>query len=604
MKEFLPELKSDVFSRAFDQQMVLSDPVDWIESNLGYNLVSIQIDIVECIFNNKTVGDFNVLASRGDGKTYGAAFGLIALACLRPKIGIIVSAPILPQAIRIIRYMTNFLTGSKAEGLVDWGGSGKTHLRFMNGSFAIALSGQENANIEGEHGHVLYIDEAHLMPSYSVTNKLTPMLANNDGWTKTIKTGVSMGKGHFYKSCTAKGAITLIHRWMDSEIFLNEKPPFFYKGKQYSKRLIARMPLSYKKKYFPDRPDLWEVTGSEGSDFDWKTQYEMEWVDDVNNFLSDEDQIKLVSGNYPLLTKGYSGEFYVAGLDTAPGSKTGKIKTDRTVLCIWKVKNGVKTRVASYIWKGNVLKQEREIFSIINPVDGLFKVQACFADWSNIATTIVDRFKEAGVNITGVLFGSTAREAGSAKNWKNTMFDHFEIELQSDKLSYPSIKDLKVKYIDASGAEKTQIENCIQGFNEWCSIQRIRGRGLNDEIQAPKGVVDEDDTFGENTMHDDCCSADVLAVYAADHIDIVSRMGSTKGDLSTYQIPTAAVGGTVSGNMVSGSNSSMMKGALGQNPVSRMQYQANKESESVKGSNFSKGSNSLISGSVSANRKR
>ena len=503
-KRGLVALDGSSFGADLIRQTAWSDPCKWIEDQLGVSLFSNQMDIVEAL--RDPVGDgFNVLGCRGSGKTQGLAYGISELCENRPGTQVLITAPIEKQAGRIIRYVKSALQSpsSKVRDRVDWQSASALRLPFKDGSSIVAFSGQEKANNEGEHGHVLVIDEAHLVPSYSVTNKLIPMVGMLGGYSKIVKMGVAMGRGHFYKSVSAHGAKNVICPWDKAEIYLMEPNPFFYNGIQYSRKLIARMPLPLRVRLFPNVPELHRATGYEITELDWATQYSMEWVDDINNLLSDEDQERLAGGKHLPIIHGRSGDVYFAGLDTA---YSGSKDADRTVLAIWRLRrDGVVERVASYVWQGDPLGQEKELWDILNPKQGMFKCEAIFADYSNIAINIVERFRASGLPIVGVTFGSSAKNVGSNKNWKNTLYDHFMVRLQTGEAVYPDIKQLRMMAGASEPEMKVQIDNMLEGFWQWCVIQRVRGRGLNDTIEAPTDQVEDDEGGESRVAHDDAC---------------------------------------------------------------------------------------------------
>lgn len=541
------------------------DPVEWIEENLGLSLYTNQINDVGALFG-KNLG-FAVVAARGAGKTFGISGGLAAYCILYPGLRIIVAGPKEKQAGRIIKEITSILKDKKCRVAheVDWANSSALRMQFKNGSYIVAVSGQETANVEGEHGHILVVDEAHKTPSFSITNKLMPMIGML-AFSKIVLIGVTMNKNFFFKFCNAEGAIVNRTPWYKAENFQVQKDVIVYKGRSVSRALIARMPLPYKIKYFPDRPDLQRLTGQELTVTDWETQYELLWLDDLLNFLSDEDQELMSDGGHELLTRGLPGEIYGAGLDTAQGSLDGRTGTDETVLSIWRYrKDGVKEKVATYVWIGKPLNQKREIFEIVNPQTGLFKCKMMLVDYSNIGIDIVHSFRELGIAVIGKVFGGT--EPMSKKNWKNAMYDHYLIELQSNKIKYPNITNLEKMKISAAGLALTQIENCLRSFWEWCSLQRIRGRGLNDDIAAPKENI-EGETGEAGRAYDDACSADILGVWALDRLSDLEQEIAKGGDLSTYQIPFGVIGGSTSqANMGAGST-------MGQNPIARQSVAA------------------------------
>ena len=577
----------NLFKGAFKTQFTgnmsqQNDPIEWVEKNLGVTLFSNQIENIEHLFDPENSG-FNILAARGAGKTWGLSAGLLAYSVLYAGLRVIVVGPKEKQAARILKEIYTILKskGCKVSDQVDGGASSAHRIQFKNGSYIVALSGQEVANVEGEHGHILVIDEAHKVPTYSVTNKLAPMVGSLE-LTKIIRIGVAMGRNHFHKACTAPKAIVDTCPWNKAEIFLTneskKQKPLFYKGVQFSRVLVGRMPVPLKKKYFPDRPDLCQATGDEISVLDWEMQYELIWADDVNNFLSDDDQKALFSGKHDLMTKGAIGELYAAGLDTAQGSITGRKNTDETVLAIWRMRGGKKERVASYIWKGDPRTQMEEIWQIIHPQDGLFRCKMSLVDYSNIGITTVDLFKARKVPILGRHFQAT--EPRSKKNWKNALYDHFLVQLQTGKVTYPDVAELEKQNLDAKGSALVQIKNALRGYWEWCSLERIRGKGLNDKIQAPADNVEGEEGESEGRAFDDVCTADVLAIWALDHVAELEQEMAHGGDLSGYEIPMGLFGPTSLSSMVPMAGGGQAATAPGKNPmaVAEMTAHANGKS--------------------------
>lgn len=511
-----------------------SDPLEWQEEVLRIELYSNQILVTQELFDYE-YDSMNVLGARHSGKTQSVAWGLAAMCALKPGTQVIITAPIAPQAARIIRYIKAAMEASdpkRGKSLVDWDACSAHRFAFKNKSMLIAVSGQENANIEGDHGNILVVDEAHRVPFYSISNKILPMILPRGGFSKIIKIGVSEGKGHFFKSVHAQGARNCICPWDQADIFLaEEKKPIFYKGLPVSRTLLGRMPLEYKMKYFPDRPDMQVITSNESSILDWKTQYELEWVDDIRNMLSDEEHTRLGSGSHDILMHGIAGERYVAGLDTAPGSTTGHMDTDWTCLAIWRIRQGRYEKVASFRWRNDVLNQKEEIWQICNPKNGAFRCDYMLADNSGYMAEVIPEFAKRGMAVIGIAFGASAKAAGSTKNWKNALADSFEIQLQSKKVWYPDISMLRRRLIDARDRDKTQIENLLEDFFEWGVLQRIRSKGNNDFIRAPEDTVEDSGDSGglglSKIAHDDSC-------FTADtSIRMLDGTTKTIGDLAT-----------------------------------------------------------------------
>jgi hypothetical protein len=533
-----------VFDQALYSQTKKIDPCQWVNEKLGVDLYSNQMEVIEAI-SDPSISDINVLQCRGAGKSLGVSWGLIELAINQPGTKFVIAGPIQNQAKRIIRYVKEtMLSGSsKLKDKLDQNESSVLRLPFKNGSCVNGVSGQEKAEVEGEHGSILVLDEAHRVSGYSLSNKLQPMITPRNGRRKIIKIGQAIGRGHFYKSCMAKGAKTITCRWDQAEIYLaDETDPWFYHGKQYSRLLLSYMPLKFRVKMFPDVPWLHTATGAEILELDWLTQYAMEWIADINNFLSDEDQDTLASGKHKPLTQGRAGDLYFGGLDTA---SSDRITADNTELVIWRLcRDGSLEKVASFIWHGKVLEQESEIWQILNPKNGLFKCEAVLGDNSNIAISMIQRFLQAGLPIVGVSFGGSAKSVGSNKNWKNTLFDHFLLRLETGELAYPDIKQMELDSANANRELRIQIDNLLDDFTQWTYLQRIRGKGLNDVIEAPHDKQQTDDG-NTDTIHDDGCAADVMAVWAARHRDQMRKeiMAQASGGGMFFDIPVPVIGG-------------------------------------------------------------
>jgi hypothetical protein len=317
------------------------------------------------------------------------------------------------------------------------------------------------------------------------------------GISKTIKIGISLYKNNFWHSCNDNGTKYKLLRksWEECDIYWLQGS-IRYEGKDYPKRIVDLMPKSVKEKLFPNDLSL-QYDSVEGySEIEWNTQYAMIWMEDINLVLSGDQQKKLASGLFSILEKGRPEmtERYYFGLDTASGTlMPGQKDLDWTVLTILR-KNGDNTKdiVAKYMWQGDVVAQMQEIRDIIHPTEGLFHCVMGLADYSNIAIGIVELFKKEGIPIAGVTFG--ASEPITKKNYKNAMFDQFVFELDSSRVFYPNIEKIK----------KSKVFK--EGFDQWGLVERHRSSaGINDKI-----FVDP------SSGHDDHCSADVLAVWAAD----------------------------------------------------------------------------------------
>jgi hypothetical protein len=485
----------------------------WALDSLGIDLYDNQIEIVNAVCD-LTEKHLAILQARGAGKTYAVGLGLVKICMDTPGVQIGVFGPKTDQATRIIKeIVTKVLTPlSPSYNAINWRNTTASRLSFVNGSEITAISAGEQTMQEGYHFNIVVLDECHRISDISVNQRIIPMLGSLT-IGKIIKLGISMYKQNFWESCSTTTSVYKILKrdWTQCPILLvaqgsvvytpvpgsllykegQENPPL-----ELSKYVIEQMPLVLKEKFFPDRPDL-HYDGSM-TEVDFKTQYMMEWADDINLELSREDQEKLASGDFQILSgaRRELKEIYFFGLDTAAGTiLPGRRNLDHTALSIWRKAGGIKEKVKAYQWQGNILEQLKEIKEIIDPKNGIFPCMFGLVDHSNIAQGFVEHLqKEEGIPVAGIMFGST--EKTSHKNWKNAMFDHFKFEVQSYRCKYP-----KLDILDRASGKDVLMK---KAFNEWCNIERHKKLGINDQIEAP---VSE---------HDDHCCADVLAVWAAD----------------------------------------------------------------------------------------
>ncbi len=568
----LPEVHA-AFKRALPEYRknldISLDPTLWCQENLGVDVYTNQSVVIETVINKDI--DVNVLAVRGGGKSDAVVMAIIAYCILYPGLQVIVAGPKEKQAKRLLEKMEKYLTakGSKVSNQVDWKKSQKTKMVFVNGSKVWALSAQERANVEGDHGHILVVDEAHKIPGYSITNKLIPMIGML-GISKIIKIGTSQGKNsHFYTSCTVNKEGTLKCPWNKAEIWVaHDKRRLFYKNKQISSVLLGRMPFTMKKKYYPDRPDFWTLTGNEVTQLDWETEYELNWVDDLLNFLSEADHTELGSGQHEILLQGKPGETYVFGLDTARGSLMGRPGTDRTVLSIWRVKSGDFQCVALFEWQADPLEQMKDILAIIHPTKGLFKCRLGLVDYADIGPAVVSIFrKEHKVPIIGKEFGSS-NGTKSKKNWKNEMYDFFEVKLQSKLAHFPDMLKLKDLALKCSEDMLIQIENFQTAHWEWGILQRKGRHGRNYIIEAPVNKEENEDGQME-VSHDDYPSSSILGAYAAAHIEELTKELDKTDDLATEFKMFEVVTGPATSATYFGAAGGNGYRTQGQNPVAR-----------------------------------
>jgi len=490
-------ISQELSTQITDINQAAINPSYWSLVNLGIDLYNNQIEILDAVLD-LSLPYVAILASRGSGKTYSVAIALVKACLDNPGFRVGVFGPKMETSKRLLKedIIGRILTpSSKIHDLINWERTSNSFIQFKNGSSIKALSASVTATTESEHFNFLVLDEAHKISDWVLRERIVPMASL--GISKTIKIGISLYKNNFWHSCQDNGTKYKLLRksWEECDIYWLQGS-IRYEGKDYPKRIVDLMPKSVKEELFPNDPALHYDSVEGYSEIEWNTQYAMKWMEDINLVLSGDQQKQLASGLFSILEKGRPEmtEKYYFGLDTASGTlMPGQKDLDWTVLTILR-KNGDNTKdiVAKYMWQGDVVAQMQEIRDIIHPTEGLFHCVMGLADYSNIAIGIVELFKKEGIPIAGVTFGAT--EPITKKNYKNAMFDQFVFELDSSRVFYPNIEKIK----------KSKVFK--EGFDQWGLVERHRSTaGINDKI-----FVDP------SSGHDDHCSADVLAVWAAD----------------------------------------------------------------------------------------
>jgi hypothetical protein len=500
-----------VLDQALKSIEVTFDTSKWAQS-YGLEIVSNQQEIIDTVCDPES-SYVSVLAARGSGKTRAVSLGIVKLCLENPGYEAIVFGPKAEQANRIIGEITKICKGSSLGDEIDWTRCSRTKFYFKNLSSIIALSASEMSEMEGWHGDLGVLDEAHRISDIVWRQRIIPMFTSSQH-PKLVKIGISMYRNHFYESCHSDQWTHLAYPWSECP-WLFRSGSVDIGGVTYPSRIIDQMPLSYKVARFPNNPELHfpSISGQDEIDFD--TQYDMKWVEDVNLLLKLPDQEKIYGQHHPI-QQGNDKEEYYFGLDFAGGAQNNLTKrTDFTALVILRKSwQGIKEVVDAHEWQGDVSDQINEILQLIHPEYGVFKCKFGLADYGNLGAAIVDVFKKVGLPVGGIRFGAT--EANSGKNWKNAIFDQAVFELKHDRFKYPH-KDHIMKHAVFR-----------KHVNEWFAIERRRQRGINDEIKAP------------TDLHDDGPCAGALAIWACD------RFSDTKGvnKNKTHKFPKLVFGST------------------------------------------------------------
>lgn len=358
-----------------------------------------------------------------------------------------------------------------------------------------------------KNSDAIICDESHQISTSVYRNRVSPMNADSDK-QKNIKIGITLYDNHFRDSAKSPKWKTLIYPWYKCQNLYNKNDLIKIGDEEYPAMIIDTMPLSMKLKRWPNNPEVHFESSNGMSEEEFKTQYEMEWVDTVSGLLTGEDQEKL-EGDHDYLYCGLPGEKYYFGLDCAGGAliQEGNDR-DYTQLVIGRItENHQKQVVSLYQWQGDLTVQADEILHIITDV---FPCVFGCADYSTMGTAIVDLFLTKNIPMTGISYKKT--EPVSGKNYKNSIFDQFVYELRHDRFKYPSLKNM----LSEDGTMATKEAKLLnKHLIEWGAVERRRKAvGINDEISAPKG----------GGYHDDCVNATAMFVWACDKCEDEKRM--------------------------------------------------------------------------------
>lgn len=502
-----------IFDRAFFIIDSVFDASYWLLTEFNIDLFDNQIEIF-CETIDLNVKYLSIIGARSSGKTFAVASGLVKLCITNPKLQVGVFAPKAAQANRIIDEITHkvFNSETKKKYLIE-NKVTKSFIEFKNGSQILAQSAAPEVLGEGWHFDVLVCDESHSISSISFSQRLTPMLRSSS-IAKIIQLGIPKYKNHFWKSFHNPYYKKIIHPWyLADKLF--QGGALLIDNKYYPRGIIEEMPYSLKQQYFPNHPELWFESTTNMSLEDFLTQYEMKWLDDISLVLNEEDQIKLASGEFKILETGIAGESYYFGLDFAGGKMIGdKEKSDFTCLSIFrKQPNQVKEKVFAREWKGDLVDQAEDIINLIHPNNGLFRCKFGIADYGNMGAGIIDIMIKMGIPVFPIYFHQ--KEPITGKNYKNAMMEHFLFELRNNRVLYPNI----VHPNNPNRQESSSLHKLFKKhFDEWCSIEKRKGIGINCNYSAP------------DDLHDDGVFADIMATFAADE--------KITKENSNYRIPT------------------------------------------------------------------
>lgn len=476
-------------------------------AHYGINLVPNQVEILENIVSPK-VQRLAILAARQSGKTFSVGLGVIKLCIENPGYKVICAAPKSDQATRVLNECIYPLckTSEELRNEVDWeNGTTQKQITFKNGSVVKCISCNESTQQEGFTGNLVLVDEAHQVSDFVFKTRIDPMNTGSDD-PKTIKIGITLKDNHFKESATkAPGWKVLCYPWYKCQRLYKKNNLINIGGTDYPRQVVDRMPLSMKLKRWPQYPDVHYESTNGMTEEEFKTQYEMEWVETLGGFLTGDEQAKLFSGEHDYQLTPMAEEKYFFGLDFAGGSliEVGP-EHDSTQLVIGrKNPDSTKEIVALYEWQGDTTVQTEEI---INIVTNVFPCEFGVADYSTMGIAVVDAILAANIPMAGISFKKTEQVSG--KNYKNAIFDQILYEIRHGRVKYPSLKKVLNPLNGEISSPQANLLN--KHIIEWGALEREKtATGINDLIHAPEG----------SRTHDDCPNAAALFVWACDKCD-------------------------------------------------------------------------------------
>ena len=337
------------------------------------------------------------------------------------------------------------------------------------------------------------LDESHQIDTDFYNTKISPML-KAAVHPKVIKIGITVGRNHFYESCNNPTWTHLVYPW-DKCPNLYNAGTIMVDGVAYPKTIINDMPLSYKKARFPNHPELHFPSENNIDEDTFDTQYEMKWIDSRNTFLTEQDLEDMV-GDHPYMMHGVDGEDYYFGLDLAGGLliNQGLNRDYSSLVIVRKLDDGMKQVVHCEEWQGDIVEQMEDMVAWIHPQTGRFKCRFGTADYGSLGPAVVDMLIHSGIKIAGIRYRSSEPTTGMP--YKTAIFDNLFTELRNGYFKYPDQHAMLTNYLLKKHME------------EWQYLERKVNTNGNVQIAAPQGT----------TIHDDCCNATCLAVWAADRM--------------------------------------------------------------------------------------
>lgn len=437
----------------------------------------------------------------------------------------------------------SLITGSRLRGLLDrnykhtqffWdrAGSVKTHLTFKKEAGVNSrtvgtvqyLTANPRAFGEGFTASVINVDEAGRLDKTVYSECIVPYGTSTNA--KINLTGVSRGKGVFYDACNSKDYVHLHYPWDKIDTYRKLAPVDLVD--RHTGEIVLKtglfplkvMPLSLKKVLFPHNPichilpaalqkeakiELWELSEGIMTEDDYLSQYCLAWLADLMGILQLED-IKLLfeSSEHLPLEHGIDGEEYVFGFDlggTENMYALGPSNKDSAALAIWTKRNGIKQKVfCDELYSAQPEEAVQWLTHYTHPKTGIFPCKYGAIDVTGTLGALTsEKLVASHLPVIPIMYNRT--EETTKKNFKNAMFDYFEIECGAGRIQYP-----RKEVTDSLDPDTLRPLNPVWFKNreQWEIIERKLTGSINARIMAPA------------PEHDDGPNSDVLGVYVLD----------------------------------------------------------------------------------------
>jgi len=506
-------------------------PVYFAKNRMNIDLAQNQIELVKaiCDFNIKRVAS---LQARQGGKSFSVGAGITIAAdrdiAHKPDRGTLIGvfANKEDQAYLIRKKIEPLLKDNEYfKSRIDWNRCTKRELVWKDrsdggvGSVIKFLSASEQAHIEGETFDIIVLDESQKISDHVFEEAIIPMGGAADA--KIIQIGTPRRKNHFYNAIEDRNSNYVVIKhdftqcprlWYNRAVIINDKP--------YSSYVLTLMPLSLRRELFPDNPiivfdgnkiPLMDIPleGGKGMSIkNFKTQYMLQWLSDVDAYLSKLEFEKLAAGDFEVLSEGVRGEMYYAGIDCGGslaledeyGESEDEAESHTSISIIRVTPNGFKQKVFHKFLPKDMdwVEQGRHFIDLFHPVKGKFNVKNILIDMANVGKPVLDYMKSANLPIEGIVFNATEKD--SKKNFKNAMYDIFKYDLQDNKWLYPKL---------VSGFDYNQEDELLSDMkNSYLQWEDL-------EAEEPKsGGVNKKFKQGNSSRGDDAPNSDVLASFA------------------------------------------------------------------------------------------